>query len=132
MRARPCATMLASPRPRAAPSTSTGAASRRCCTRRGGTAAGAGRTSPREVVKMLVERGANPNQQLYYQAVARTILGADTGRGTTPFLTACANGDIEIVKLLLAHGAKRSMTARRVTETAKARASIPRSNSSDC
>jgi len=63
------------------------------------------RTTPREVVKMLVERGANPNQQLYYQAVARTILGADTGRGTTPFLTACANGDIEIVKLLLAHGA---------------------------
>ena len=63
------------------------------------------RTTPREVVKMLVERGANPNQQLYYQAVARTILGADTGRGTTPFLTACGNGDIEIVKLLLAHGA---------------------------
>jgi ankyrin repeat protein len=63
------------------------------------------RTTAREVVKMLVERGANPNQQLYYQAVARTILGADTGRGTTPFLTACANGDIEIVKLLLAHGA---------------------------
>jgi ankyrin repeat protein len=62
-------------------------------------------TTAREVVKMLVERGANPNQQLYYQAVSRTILGADTGRGTTPFLSACANGDIEIVKLLLAHGA---------------------------
>ena len=41
-------------------------------------------TTAREVVKMLVERGANPNQQLYYQAVSRTILGADTGRGTTP------------------------------------------------
>jgi ankyrin repeat protein len=63
------------------------------------------RTTGREVVKMLVERGANPNQQLYYHAVARTILGADIGRGTTPFLTACASGDIEIVKLLLAHGA---------------------------
>jgi ankyrin repeat protein len=63
------------------------------------------RTTAREVVKMLVERGANPNQQLYYHAAARTILGADTGRGTTPFLTACASGDIEIVKLLLAHGA---------------------------
>jgi ankyrin repeat protein len=63
------------------------------------------RTTAREVVKMLAERGANPNQQLYYHAAARNILGADTGRGTTPFLTACANGDIEIVKLLLAHGA---------------------------
>ncbi len=62
-------------------------------------------TTARDVVKMLVERGANPNQQLYYHAVARTILGADIGRGTTPFLTACATGDIEIVKLLLAHGA---------------------------
>ena len=63
------------------------------------------RTTAREVVKMLVEHGADPNQQLYYHAAARNILGADTGRGTTPFLTACATGDIEIVKLLLAHGA---------------------------
>jgi ankyrin repeat protein len=63
------------------------------------------RTTSREVVRMLVERGANPNQQLYYQAAARTLLGADTGRGTTPFLSACAGGDIGIVKLLLAHGA---------------------------
>src|SRR6202012_567138 len=46
-----------------------------------------------------------PNQQLSYQSAARTILGADTGRGTTPFLTACANGDIESGKLLLAHRA---------------------------
>ncbi len=59
----------------------------------------------RDLVKLMVARGANPNQQLYYRAAARSILGADTGRGTTPFLTACARGDIEIVKLLLAHGA---------------------------
>ncbi|HEY4341359.1 MAG TPA: ankyrin repeat domain-containing protein [Steroidobacteraceae bacterium] len=63
------------------------------------------RTTPHEVVKMLVEHGANPNQQIYYHAAARTLLGADIGRGTTPFLTACANGDIDSVKLLLTHGA---------------------------
>jgi ankyrin repeat protein len=55
----------------------------------------------REVVKMLVERGANPNQQQFYRAPGRT----EIGRGYTPFLAACASGDIEIVKLLLAHGA---------------------------
>ena len=63
------------------------------------------RTSSREVVRMLVERGANPNQQLYFRAAGRTILGANIGRGTTPFLSACDVGDIETVKLLLAHGA---------------------------
>ncbi len=63
------------------------------------------RTAPRDVVKMLVERGANPNQQLYFRAAGRHILGANIGRGTTPFLSACDVGDIETVKLLLAHGA---------------------------
>ena len=58
----------------------------------------------REVVGMLVDRGANPNQQLYFRAAGRG-LGGGGGRGMTPFLTACANGDIEVVKLLLAHGA---------------------------
>jgi ankyrin repeat protein len=58
--------------------------------------------SGRDIVKMLVERGANPNQQLFYRAPGRDN---GVGRGLTPFLAACASGDIEIVKLLLAHGA---------------------------
>ncbi|MEO6376940.1 MAG: ankyrin repeat domain-containing protein [Caulobacteraceae bacterium] len=58
--------------------------------------------SGRDVVKLLVERGANPNQQLFYRAPGRD---PGVGRGLTPFLAACANGDIEIVKLLLANGA---------------------------
>jgi ankyrin repeat protein len=58
--------------------------------------------SGRDIVKMLVERGANPNQQQFYRAPGRDT---GLGRGYTPFLAACASGDIEIVKLLLAHGA---------------------------
>jgi ankyrin repeat protein len=58
----------------------------------------------REVVKLLLDHGANPNQQTYYRAAGLRSFGG-TGRGTTPFLVACASGDIEIVKLLLAHGA---------------------------
>jgi ankyrin repeat protein len=58
----------------------------------------------RQIVEMLVERGANPNQQLYFRAAGRGQAGGG-GRGMTPFLAACANGDIDVVKLLLAHGA---------------------------
>jgi ankyrin repeat protein len=56
----------------------------------------------RELVKLLVERGANPNQELFFKAPGRDT---GVGRGLTPFLAACASGDIDVVKLLLAHGA---------------------------
>ena len=56
----------------------------------------------RDVVKLLVARGANPNQQQFYRAPGRD---PGIGRGLTPFLAACASGDIEIVKLMLANGA---------------------------
>ena len=55
----------------------------------------------RDLIKMLLDRGANPNQQLYYGAG----FGASADRGMTPFLAACDTGDIELVKLLLEHGA---------------------------
>jgi ankyrin repeat protein len=62
------------------------------------------KASGREIVQMLVDRGANPNQQTYYRAAGRGF-GGGTGRDTTPFMTACSTGDIDVVKLLLAHGA---------------------------
>jgi ankyrin repeat protein len=55
----------------------------------------------RDVINLLVERGADPNQQLYFGA----SFGAAADRGLTPFLAAVGTGDIELVKLLLAHGA---------------------------
>jgi ankyrin repeat protein len=55
----------------------------------------------RDVINLLVERGADPNQQLYFGA----SFGSSADRGLSPFLAAVGAGDIELVKLLLAHGA---------------------------
>jgi len=55
----------------------------------------------RELIQVLLERGANPNQQLYW---GTSFFGA-ADRGMTPFLMACGTGDIELVKLLLKYGA---------------------------
>ena len=59
------------------------------------------KASPRDVIKMLLDRGANPNQQLYWGA----DFGGSADRGMTPFLAACGTRDIGLVKLLLEHGA---------------------------
>jgi serine/threonine-protein phosphatase 6 regulatory ankyrin repeat subunit B len=54
------------------------------------------------LVKLLVERGANPNQQQHFGA--NGLEGA-ADRGLTPFLLACHTGDLEVIRLLLANGA---------------------------
>lgn len=55
------------------------------------------------ILELLLERGANPNMQLFFKpANAR---GALNTRGATPLIRAAFNGDLEVVKLLLEHGA---------------------------
>jgi uncharacterized protein len=63
------------------------------------------KADPAGLIRMLVDRGANPNQQMFYRAPRAPGSVSSGARGTTPFMRACAGGDIEVVKLLLAHGA---------------------------
>ena len=66
------------------------------------------------IVKLLLERGANPNMQLTFKpANAR---GAITTRGATPLIRAAVNADAEVMKLLLEQGADATLsTADRQT-----------------
>ena len=59
----------------------------------------------RELVRMLVEKGADPNQQMFFRAPTETGQVSASSRGTTPFHRACAANDVELIKYLLAHGA---------------------------
>jgi ankyrin repeat protein len=56
-----------------------------------------------QIVTLLLERGANPNMQLFFKPANST--GATNTRGSTPLIRAANNADLEVVKLLLEHGA---------------------------
>ena len=60
-------------------------------------------TTGLQIVELLLEKGADPNQQLVFKpANAR---GALMTRGATPLIRAVVNADAEVMKLLLAKGA---------------------------
>jgi ankyrin repeat protein len=61
------------------------------------------RTTGLAIVETLLERGANPNMQLFFQPA--NLAGNTNTRGATPLIRAANNGDLEVVTLLLEHGA---------------------------
>jgi uncharacterized protein len=69
------------------------------------------KTTGLALLKLLLERGANPNMQLFFKpANAPGVLHT---RGVTPLIRAAANADLEVVTLLLEHGADLSMLISR-------------------
>jgi ankyrin repeat protein len=56
-----------------------------------------------DVVRMLLEHGANPNMQLFFRPAS--VRGATNTRGSTPLIRAANSGDLDVVTLLLEHGA---------------------------
>jgi ankyrin repeat protein len=55
------------------------------------------------IVRMLLDRGANPNMQLFFRPA--NVRGSTNTRGSTPLIRAATNADLEVVKLLLQKGA---------------------------
>jgi len=60
-------------------------------------------TNGMAIVKMLLDRGANTNMQLFFRPA--NVRGATNTRGSTPLIRAVTNADMEVVKLLLEKGA---------------------------
>jgi uncharacterized protein len=55
------------------------------------------------IIRLLLERGANPNMQLFFRPA--NVRGSTNTRGSTPLIRAANAGDLELVQLLLEHGA---------------------------
>jgi len=67
-----------------------------------------------EIVKLLLDRGANPNMQLFFRPA--NVRGGVYTRGATPLIRAAYDADLDLVKLLLEGGADATIaTADRQT-----------------
>ncbi|MEP7353408.1 MAG: ankyrin repeat domain-containing protein [Acidobacteriota bacterium] len=71
--------------------------------------------NPVSLAKLLLEHKAAPDALLLKAITARAVLdGSDAvmGPGSTPFLRAAHSSDMEMMKLLLAHGANPKLTTK--------------------
>ena len=60
-------------------------------------------TTGLQIVELLLARGADPNTQLFFRPA--NLSGSTNTRGATALIRAANNADLEVVKLLLQHGA---------------------------
>jgi ankyrin repeat protein len=60
------------------------------------------------LITLLLERGANPNMQLFFKPA--NVRGGNHTRGATPLIRAATNGDLDVVTLLLKHGADATLS----------------------
>ncbi|HET9218537.1 MAG TPA: ankyrin repeat domain-containing protein [Terriglobia bacterium] len=65
-------------------------------------------TTGTQIVHMLLERGANPNMQLFFRPA--NLNGVMNTRGSTPLIRAVASADMEMIKLLLEHKADATLS----------------------
>jgi ankyrin repeat protein len=68
----------------------------------------AGKVEPMDLIKMLLDHGADPNAKLTKMIVPRAVLDFPDvmmGEGATPFLRAAKSADIPLMQLLLDKGA---------------------------
>jgi ankyrin repeat protein len=66
------------------------------------------KVQPMDLIKMLLDQGADVNAKLTKMIPARAVLDFPDmmmGEGATPFLRAAKSGDVPLMKLLLEHGA---------------------------
>jgi ankyrin repeat protein len=67
-----------------------------------------GKVDPMDLIKMLLDRGADVNAKLTKMIPARAVLDFPDvmmGEGATPFLRAAKSADVPLMQLLLDHGA---------------------------